>query len=166
MTSAPSACTANMVHDFTAFPFKITVHAPQLLVSQPTCVPVSPSASRIKCTSSSRDSAAASRSWPLIFSLIISFFAIAPVLRLLFACPLSGPRQSAFGELLDQTLFVLHRPAQIRAGLRCVGCELRRLCDRCRVQLLAAQRVFRALGSDRRWSHIGQPYPYLLHRAL
>ena len=35
-----------MVHDFTVFPFTITVHAPQLLVSQPMCVPVSRSCSR------------------------------------------------------------------------------------------------------------------------
>src|SRR5579884_2135324 len=63
--SPPSACTANTVHDFTLLPFRITVHAPQLLVSQPTCVPVNPSCSRIKCTSSSRESAATSRSLPL-----------------------------------------------------------------------------------------------------
>ena len=68
MISPPSACTANTVHDFTLLPFKITVHAPQLLVSQPTCVPVSPSCSRIKCTSSSLGSAGASRSLPLILT--------------------------------------------------------------------------------------------------
>jgi hypothetical protein len=38
--------TANTVHDFTAWPSSNTVHAPQIEVSQPTCVPVSPSASR------------------------------------------------------------------------------------------------------------------------
>src|SRR6478752_5473035 len=80
MTSAPSACTANMVHDFTVFPFSSTVHAPQLLVSQPTCVPVNPSCSRIKCTSSSLGSAATSRSLPLILSLISSFFAMLQIL--------------------------------------------------------------------------------------
>ena len=37
---APSACTANIVHDFTACPSSSTVHAPQIEVSQPICVPV------------------------------------------------------------------------------------------------------------------------------
>ncbi len=37
---APSACTANMVQDFTDWPSRSTVQAPQWLVSQPICVPV------------------------------------------------------------------------------------------------------------------------------
>src|SRR6476620_10958507 len=111
MTSAPSACTANMVHDFTVFPFKSTVQAPQLLVSQPTCVPVNPSCSRIKCTSSSLGSAATSRSLPLILSLISSFFAMPHVLRfaawkMLLACPFSGARQSTLGKLFNKTCLV------------------------------------------------------------
>ena len=48
VTSAPSACTANMVHDFTALPSTSTVHAPQMPVSQPTCVPVRLKVSRRK----------------------------------------------------------------------------------------------------------------------
>ncbi len=40
-TSAPLACTARIVQDFTARPFKCTVQAPHWLVSQPTWVPVS-----------------------------------------------------------------------------------------------------------------------------
>jgi hypothetical protein len=39
----PSTCTAKRVHDFTDSPSSSTVHAPQLVVSQPTLVPVSPS---------------------------------------------------------------------------------------------------------------------------
>ena len=35
--SAPSACTANMVQDFTDLPSRSTVQAPQWLVSQPIC---------------------------------------------------------------------------------------------------------------------------------
>ena len=38
--SAPSACTANMLHDFIARPLTMMVHAPHWLVSHPTCVPV------------------------------------------------------------------------------------------------------------------------------
>ena len=37
----PSAWTASMVHDFTGVPSTSTVHAPQLVVSQPMWVPVS-----------------------------------------------------------------------------------------------------------------------------
>ena len=56
VTSAPSACAANIVHDFTDSPFTSTVHAPHDDVSQPIFVPVSPHASRRYCTSSARDS--------------------------------------------------------------------------------------------------------------
>src|SRR6266852_716699 len=100
-----------MVQDFTVLPFTITVHAPQLLVSQPTCVPVCPSASRIKWTSNSRGSAMASRSLPLILILISSFFAIGVSsvasflgVELLFAGTLKSTGERAFGQLFDQAL--------------------------------------------------------------
>ena len=54
VTAAPSACAASIVHDFTDSPSTSTVHAPQLDVSHPTLVPVSPHASRRYCTSSVR----------------------------------------------------------------------------------------------------------------
>src|SRR5690606_21540907 len=57
----------------TACPFKRTVHAPQLLVSQPMCVPVKFSVSRRKCTSNKRDSTSALCSWPLTVTLIWCF---------------------------------------------------------------------------------------------
>ena len=41
-TSAPCACAASTLHDFTARPSTCTVHAPHCAVSQPTCVPVRP----------------------------------------------------------------------------------------------------------------------------
>jgi hypothetical protein len=47
MMFAPVACTVNSVHDFTACPFMVIVQAPHWLVSQPTCVPVSPTVSRM-----------------------------------------------------------------------------------------------------------------------
>ena len=47
VTERPSACTPNSVHDFTGTPSSSTVHAPQLVVSQPMCVPVSANSSRI-----------------------------------------------------------------------------------------------------------------------
>ena len=42
LTSAPSAWTASIVQDFALSPLTWTVHAPQLLVSQPMWVPVRP----------------------------------------------------------------------------------------------------------------------------
>ena len=45
VTSPPSAWTASTVQDFTAAPSRWTVHAPQLLVSQPMTVPTFPSCS-------------------------------------------------------------------------------------------------------------------------
>ena len=47
MMLAPVACTAKIVQDFTACPFIVIVHAPHWLVSQPTCVPVRPTVSRM-----------------------------------------------------------------------------------------------------------------------
>ena len=52
----PSACTASMVHDFTASPLRWMVQAPQDDVSQPMLVPVRPTASLMKWTSSVRGS--------------------------------------------------------------------------------------------------------------
>ena len=56
VTSAPSAWTASTLQDFTLWPSRWTVQAPQLLVSQPTTVPVLPSCSRRYWTSSMRGS--------------------------------------------------------------------------------------------------------------
>src|SRR5213083_948448 len=56
-TSCPCAITARTVQDLTGVPSSQTVHTPQLDVSQPQWVPVSPSSSRRKCTSSRRVSA-------------------------------------------------------------------------------------------------------------
>src|ERR1700757_2249065 len=136
-----------MVHDFTALPFKITVHAPQLLVSHPTCAPVSPIASRIKWISSSLGSAAASRCLPLILIVISSFFAMpissGRTAEPLFTCALQRAGKRTLGKFLDYTFFVLRRPAQIRAGLRRIGGKLRRLRDGRCIQLLAANQLFR-----------------------
>src|SRR3954449_8013302 len=57
--------TASVVHDLTGSPSTSTVHTPQLEVSQPQCVPVRPSVSRRKWTSSSRGSTSAVRGSPL-----------------------------------------------------------------------------------------------------
>ena len=59
-----------MVQDFTGRPSTRTVHAPQLVVSQPMCVPVSPSPRRIRWDSSSRGSTSAIFFCPLTVNLI------------------------------------------------------------------------------------------------
>src|SRR6185295_9473290 len=70
VTSAPSAWTASIVHDFTAWPSTSTVHAPQREVSQPTWVPVSPQTSRRNWTSRSRGSTSRSVLVPLTRTVI------------------------------------------------------------------------------------------------
>src|SRR5215472_18681705 len=65
-----------MVHDFTVLPLRMTVHAPQFDVSQPTCVPVSPADSRMKWTSRVRGSTAASLGRPLIVILTCCLLAM------------------------------------------------------------------------------------------
>ena len=47
MMLAPSVWTAKKLHDLTAWPSMMIVHAPHWLVSQPTWVPVRPTASRM-----------------------------------------------------------------------------------------------------------------------
>src|SRR5262249_1227235 len=62
--SAPFACTANTVQDFTDLPSRSTVHAPQWLVSQPIWGPVRCSCSRRKWMSSVRGSTSSSTFLP------------------------------------------------------------------------------------------------------
>src|ERR1700726_1585363 len=90
--SEPSACTANMVQDFTARPFISTVHAPQYVVSQPTCVPVRSHASRRNSTSSMRGST--SRAYGLPFTLMLTLTAI--FLTVAIAGILSGIEMGSF----------------------------------------------------------------------
>ena len=69
-TVCPSTWTASIVQDLTALPSTSTVHAPQLVVSQPMCVPVSPTPRRIRWASSSRGSTSATFFAPLMVNLI------------------------------------------------------------------------------------------------
>ena len=68
VTSAPSACTANIRHDRTASPSTSTVHAPHTPCSQPRCVPVSAQSSRRKSASVLRASTAPRCRSPLTVS--------------------------------------------------------------------------------------------------
>src|SRR5690349_19342801 len=62
-----------MVQLLTEAPFKCTTQAPHWLVSHPTWVPVRPSVSRRKCTSSVRGSASRLTAIPLTVSDTVSF---------------------------------------------------------------------------------------------
>src|SRR6266513_2843491 len=77
VTSAPSACTASTVHDFTACPSRWTVQAPQLEVSHPTWVPVRPSSSRSAWTSNNRGSTCRFSSLPLTVKRTFTVLLIA-----------------------------------------------------------------------------------------
>ena len=70
VTSSPSAWTASTLQDFTLRPSRCTVQAPQLLVSQPTTVPVLPSRSRRYWTSSVRGSTSSEYFAPSTVTLI------------------------------------------------------------------------------------------------
>ena len=69
VTSCPSACTARTLHDFTLRPSRCTVHAPQLLVSQPMTVPTFPTVSRRYWTSRVRGSTSSEQSTPSTVTL-------------------------------------------------------------------------------------------------
>src|SRR5438309_924557 len=81
VTWAPSAWTAKTVQDFTLWPSSSTVHAPQLLVSHPTCVPVSPATSRMYCTSSNRGSTSCSCLVPLMVTATLRLIATSLISR-------------------------------------------------------------------------------------
>jgi hypothetical protein len=86
---APSACTAKRLHDLTAAPSSETVHAPQIEVSQPMCVPVRPSSSLRKWTSSMRGSTSAEWLFALTVTLILRFIGnqVGSLSRMLFGLP-------------------------------------------------------------------------------
>src|SRR5947209_9544469 len=63
--SRPETWTASSVHDLTGSPSSKTVQAPQLVVSQPTCVPVRARFVLKKSASRTRGSTSALRSTPL-----------------------------------------------------------------------------------------------------
>src|SRR3954447_26899610 len=88
LTSRPSAWTASIVHDLALSPSTWTVQAPQLLVSQPTCVPVSPRLSRSRWTSRRRGSTSASWTSPLTVTEMCWVLIGAGLLRV---------REGAFG---------------------------------------------------------------------
>src|SRR5574341_1991397 len=105
-------------------PSTSTVQAPQPEVSQPMWVPVSPSSSRRKWTSSRRGSTSALRSVPLTFTVI----------RMRLRTSLVGGHgrgvpETALGEDPDDVALVLDRPAQVGGWRGGLGGQLRRLAE-------------------------------------
>src|SRR5262249_28530387 len=154
----PSACTASIVQDLTGRPSTSTVHAPQFVVSQPMCVPVSPSPRRSRCDSSSRGSTSATVRAPLTVTVIRLTGTPA-------ACSLSAGSCSVVisGRPLRGRLGAAEQPRHERAhhvplvlgAAPMVGPRLGRLPGQLRGQLdllrgqrLAGQRLGRRGGGD------------------
>src|SRR3954454_10122933 len=114
LTSAPSAWTASSVQDFTASPLRCTVHAPQLDVSQPTCVPVRPSVSRRKWTRSRRGSTSALSSAPFTVNVTRT----EPAMRLL-PIELGGNLSQRGGLLTGAAAVVGERQLREQQAILC-----------------------------------------------
>src|SRR6188474_3179038 len=113
--SAPSAWTASIVHDFALVPFTWTVHAPQLLVSQPVWVPVRPNSSRRRWTRRRRGSTSASRCLPLTVT-VTCCFVIARSSGALCAC--GGLAERPGRDLADHRQLVVGGPVAVGDRLR------------------------------------------------
>ena len=153
--SAPFACTANTVQDFTDLPSRSTVQAPQWLVSQPICGPVRFSCSRRKWMSSVRGSTSASIGLPLTFmetwDLAMSLSPVGqPRARDL------GARERAREHHAGHLGAVVRRPAGVggRRGDRLGGGD--GLLHRRGVERRAEQDLRRLLGPERRFGDIGE----------
>src|SRR5690242_20301417 len=128
LISEPWAWTASIVQDLALRPSTWTVHAPQLLVSQPTCVPVSPKTSRRRWTRSSRGSTSASRASPLTVTVMCWVVIVAPCSRV-GQRPDERLAERAEGQLGDHRALVLDGSADVggrvahRRGGRADGAE-------------------------------------------
>src|SRR3954471_8144949 len=116
-TSCPAVIAASWVQDFTGSPSTSTTQVPQLLVSHPQWVPVRPSVSRRKCTSSSRGSTSRATSVPL--TVIVTCMSASLSGGGGVGGAVEGPREGAPGELLGQVALVVHGAALVLD--RCAG---------------------------------------------
>ena len=136
--SWPSHITARVVHDLTGWPSISTTQAPQLDVSQPQCVPVRPSVSRMKWTSSRRGSTSRETCSPLIVIDTLHVQASWCCARAV------GAAQGALGEHAREVALVVDRAAAVRAR----GAVLRRdragLLEQLLGRRLAAQQLLGA----------------------
>src|SRR4029078_11116623 len=109
------------MHDFTALPFHITVHAPQRPTTQPMWVPVSLKVSRKKCVSNVRGSASPEYSLPFTFNeLVLAMGRLR--LRFLDKIQNSIRRERRLANLhAERAQRVFHRAAQRRRGSEHAG---------------------------------------------
>src|SRR4051794_7833023 len=136
-TSCPSAMAASTVHDFTGCPSIRTTQVPQLLVSQPQWVPVMPSVSRRKCTSSSRGSTSLLTCSPLIVVVICTLDPFSG--RDERAGARYGEAQDAPGELVGEVPLVVDRTALVLDGGTGLGGDPAGLGEQVLARLLLAQ---------------------------
>src|SRR6266540_2018716 len=129
-------------------PSSSTVQAPQPEVSQPTWVPVSPSSSRRKCTSSSLGSTSALRSAPLTVTVIRMRLRTS----LVVGGDGRGVPQAALGEGPDDVALVVDRTAQVGAWRGRLGGQLASPAERLVVGRGAAQGVLGGGGGQ-----VGRP---------
>src|SRR6185369_3328925 len=158
LTLQPSAWTASTVHDLTGCPSSSTVQTPQCDVSQPMCVPVSRSSSRMKCTSSRRDSTSASCAAPFTVTLILCFISLS-------SRTLERRFQGARGQHARHLALVLDRSAPVGARLGRGGRKPGRFGDVLLVGRLAFQEARALDGFDGRRPRIGERNAGALHRA-
>src|SRR5579859_3654838 len=149
---APSAWTASIVQDLTGSPLSRTVHAPQLLVSQPMWVPVRRRLLRRKSTSRTRGSTSSLCSVPLTLRLTCKLPALLG----------AGDRglEPALDEHPDHVLLVLDAAADVGFWLGGRRGLPRRLGDDLVSGLAAGQRLLRGgrlevLVADRRHADAG-----------
>ena len=115
VTSVPSACAASTVQALTGFPSISTVQAPQLVVSQPTWVPVKPTVRRMWSTSRVRDST--SLAWPE--PLMVMLTSMSAPFGLL-----GGGGQPPLGVGADHLALPGGAAPDIVSGLGCRGGQL------------------------------------------
>src|SRR5260370_6115358 len=167
--SAPSAIGANSVQDFTVRPFKITVHAPQYVVSQPMCVPVRLRCSRRNSTRSVRGSTSASRASPLTRTRTITFLTsdiFMPCFHLFTARAACGDADGALDERRHQRAFVLRGTPHIALRFRSSPRGFRGSPNILLAKRLSAHRCFRFLGADGGEAHATENHARILARVV
>src|SRR3954454_5674322 len=146
-TSAPSAWTASIVQDLALRPSTWTVQAPQLLVSQPICVPVSPKTSRSTWTRRRRGSTSASRASPL--TVMETCWVVIGASSRERQRALERPVQRSNGQLGDHRPLVLGGPAKVARGFAHRRGRFRRRPDRFLGGLPAGEGRLRGGGGKR-----------------
>src|SRR5690242_10795436 len=133
-TSCPLHIAARVVHDFTGRPSTWTTQAPQLDVSQPQWVPVRPSVSRMKWTSSMRGSTSCETRVPLTVM-------VTSISRLLLHRTRDRSAERPLGEHAREVALVVDRPAAVGHGRAVLGGDLARLREQLLRRRLAAQQL-------------------------